>query len=513
MRRSLALMLLAVVAAACISSPLAGELRTWKDSSGKFQVEAEFVGFKDGKVTLRKAGGESLTIPSSRLSPDDQKFVREELKRRKADSQNAKADQAGDRDGAGEFTAAATPAAAMGKSDWPQWRGPQRDGVSPERNLLQNWPEGGPKLAWQTRGLGQGFSSVAISQGRIFTMGQKDGQEQLVALSEEDGQELWRLSVGNSDHSNCTPTVDGDLVFAVGLGGDLVCAEAATGKELWRKNYAADFGGRMMSGWGFSESPLVDGDALICTPGGDRAMIAALDKRSGKVLWTTPMTPGGDRGSDGAGYSSVVISQGAGVKQYVQLVGRGVISVAAKDGRPLWQYPRVANGTANVPTPIVIDDYVFCSSGYDDGGTALLKLSGSGGKVNVSEVWYKPSRDLQNHHGGMVRIGDYVYMGHGHNNGFPVCVEWKSGKIVWGPSRGVGSGSAAIAYADGRLYFRYQDAQMALIEATPEEYRLAGEFRIASRNGESWPHPAIANGKLYLRDQDELHCYDIAAAR
>jgi len=217
----------------------------------------------------------------------------------------------------------------------------------------------------------------------------------------------------------------------------------------------------------------------------------------------------GPAGQDGAGYSSVVVSRAAGVKQYVQLVGRGVIGVDAETGKFLWGYNRVANTTANIPTPIVSGDLVFCSSGYSDGGSALLRLTGSRGKVNVREIWYKPAKDLQNHHGGMILIGDHVYMGHGHNNGFPVCFDLKTGKDVWRPGRGPGTGSAAAVYADGHLYFRYENGTMALIEATPKKYELKGKFDIAINNGQSWAHPVVFDGRLYLRDQDEIICYDI----
>jgi len=364
---------------------------------------------------------------------------------------------------------------------------------------------------WKAGGLGSGYSSVAVADGKIFTMGKFGGEVKLVALRQQDGTLLWATPVGGGDAPNCTPTVDADLVFGVSHAGDLLCAEAETGREVWRKSFPKDFGGRMMSGWGYSESPLVDGERLIVTPGATDAMIAALDKRSGNLIWKSPMVPNaGNAGQDGAAYSSIVISQGAGVKQYIQLVGRGVISVDANSGKLLWGYNRIANGTANVPTPLVSGDYVLCSTGYGDGGTALLRLRpGRNGAVAPEEIWYKRSNELQNHHGGMIMIGDYVYMGHGHNNGFPVCVQWKTGRDMWRPGRGPGSGSAAIVCADGHLYFRYQDGTMALIKASPQGYELKGSFPIAIRHGESWPHPVVADGRLYLRDQQELVCYDV----
>jgi hypothetical protein len=239
-------------------------------------------------------------------------------------------------------------------------------------------------------------------------------------------------------------------------------------------------------------------------------MIAALDKKTGATIWKSP-TPedwGGSKGKEGAGYSSIVVSHGGGVKQYVQLTGRGVLSVAADDGRVLWTYNKVANGTANIPTPIVDDDYIFASSGYNT-GAALLHLTKDGTGVQAEEVYFLKAGDFENHHGGMVKVGDYVYAGHGHNNGFPACIEMKTGKNMWDKERGAGTGSAAVVFADGDLYFRYESGEMALIEATPDGYNLKSQYRPASVKGKGWPHPAIVDGKLYLRDQDVLMCYDV----
>jgi outer membrane protein assembly factor BamB len=271
----------------------------------------------------------------------------------------------------------------------------------------------------------------------------------------------------------------------------------------------------MMSGWGYSESPLIDGDRLICTPGSQNAMLAALDKVTGNVLWTTRMPRDtGNKGQDGAAYSSIVISTGGGMKQYVQLVGRGVIGVSAANGELLWGYNKIANGTANCPTPVIAGNYVFASTGYGDGGSALLELRSAGnGKVAAREVYHCEARDVQNHHGGMILVGEHLFMGHGHNNGLPLCLALASGRDAWRPGRGAGSGSAAIAFADGHLYFRYENGTMALIEANPREYRLKGSFRLASVQGKSWPHPVVAGGRMYLRDQDVLMCYDVRARK
>ena len=297
--------------------------------------------------------------------------------------------------------------------------------------------------------------------------------------------------------------------FAIGLEGNLICANAKTGKKIWSHDFAADFGGQMMTGWGYSESPLVDGDRLLCTPGAKDAMIVALNKTSGKVVWKAAVPDLGDQGKDGAGYSSIVVSEAAGVRQYVQLTGRGVISVRARDGKFLWGYNRIANDVANIPTPLVSGNYVFCSTGYGT-GAVVLEVLHEGDDVKVREVYFLPADTFQNHHGQMIQIGPHVFAGHGHNNGFPICLELQSGKVVWGgDQRGPGSGSAAIAYADGQIVFRYQDGTVALVEATPDEYRLKGKFTPAFQEDNSWAHPVIFDGKLLLREQDVLMCYDV----
>jgi outer membrane protein assembly factor BamB len=303
--------------------------------------------------------------------------------------------------------------------------------------------------------------------------------------------------------------VDGDRVYAIGTEGDLVCLDAATGAVRWKKSLPSDFGGRVMTVWKYAESPLVDGDKLIVTPGGPWAGLVALDKTTGKTIWESEIPQLGSRGRDGAGYSSVVVSSGAGVRQYVQLMGRGLVGVRASDGKFLWGYNAVANDVANIPTPIVQGDYIFTSTGYQT-GAALLKLAKDGAGVKAQEVYFLPSRTLQNHHGGMVLVNGYIYAGHGHNRGFPICVEMATGKVAWGGDiRNAGTGSAAVLFADGNLYFRYQNGLMMLIEATPSGYKEKGSFPIPNVKKPSWSHPVILNGRLYLREQDALYAYNL----
>lgn len=397
--------------------------------------------------------------------------------------------------------------------EWSQWRGPNRDAVSTETGLLKEWQEGGPKLVWKSTGVGNGFAGLAISEGKIFTMGRKDKQDYLEAFSLDGGKPLWstRFAEGG-DNPTGSPTVDEGLVYAISNGGDLVCCNADDGSIVWQKNFEKDFGGKMMSSWGFSESPLVDGDWLLCTPGAQNAMIVALNKKNGETIWQSEVPEIGSKGGDGAGYSSIVISHACGVKQYIQLTGRGVISVDASNGRFLWGYNKVANPTANIPTPIIKDDYVFCSTGYGT-GSALLKIVKEGDELKAQEEYFLDAKVLQNHHGGLILVGDYVYGGHGHNNGFPVCFEFLTGKPKWDVKRGPGEGSAAVVYADGNLYFRYESGKMALIGADPDHLEIHGTFDIPKGGDPSWSHPVVLGGKLYLREQDQLLCYDVSAKR
>ena len=404
--------------------------------------------------------------------------------------------------------------AAGAADDWPQWRGPRRDGISTETNLLTAWPEGGPARLWSTSGLGAGFSSVAISAGKIFTMGDRAGGQFVIGLDGQTGKELWATRIGlrhDDDYGGprATPTVDGALLYVVSTDGSIVCVETATGAERWRRGLIRDFGGQMMSQWMFAESPLVDGDRVIVTPGGSRAGLVALDKATGKDIWRAAIPRVGPNGADGAGYSSVVISNGGGVKQYVQLMGRGLVGIRASDGQFLWGYNRVANDVANIATPIVKDDFVFASTGYDTGAVLLQLASDKKGGVIATEKYFLEPRILQNHHGGFVLIDGVIYGGNGHNNGFPFALEMATGRMLWDRARGAGTGSAAVTAAEGQLYFRYQDGTMALIAANSAAYQLKSSFAIPNVRNPSWSHPVISDGKLYLREQDSLHVYAI----
>ena len=400
--------------------------------------------------------------------------------------------------------------------EWPQWRGPNRDGHSPDKNLQLDWNEKEPELLWVKDGTGSGYGSVAVAGGRIFSTGNKQNAQQVIAMN-LDGEIEWETAVSKSSPkhgypgSRCTPTVDGDHVYVVTSDGSIACLATESGELIWQKNFREEWNGKMMSGWGYSESPLVDGDWVLCTPGGSDAMVVALDKKTGAEVWKCVAPADEGEGKNGAGYSSIAVSNGAGVKQYVTLVGRGLIGIRATDGKLLWSSNQVANETANIPTPVCHGDYVFASSGYGGGGSVLVELSKDGDGVKAEDKYWLDNRTLQNHHGGMIRVGDHIYFGHGHGKGFPVCIEMKTGKIVWGGARnrGVGSGSAAISLVGKHLIFRYESGELALVSATPDSYQLQGAIKPEYQKGKSWAHPVICGGKMYLREQDKLMCYKL----
>ncbi len=395
------------------------------------------------------------------------------------------------------------PAAAT--ADWVQFRGPNRDGISPDKNLLSQWPKDGPELVWKASGLGTGFSSVSLSGSRIFTMGDKDGQSFVVCVDRNKGEKLWTTKVGkaggNYAGTRCTPTVDGDRVYALGQFGDLVCLEAASGKETWRKNFTEDFAGKW-GHWNYCESVLIDGPKLLCTPGGKEAIVA-LDKMTGKDIWRAPV-------NSSAGYASMVISEACGQRQYVQLTASGVVSVDAKTGKVLWKYNKFNGNTANIPNPIVLGDQIFCTAGYGQGG-ALLTISKNGDGLEMKEDYFSGS--LKNRHGGVVQLGDYVY-GDLDNSGRMWCAEWKTGTVKWSNKERIeGRGSIAIVYADGHLYCRYDNGIMALVEASPKGYVEKGSFKIPGSDRQSWSHPVVIGGRLYLREKDTLLVYDVAGLK
>jgi outer membrane protein assembly factor BamB len=403
-------------------------------------------------------------------------------------------------------------------SDWPQWRGPARNGISPESGLLKQWPAEGPKLRWQVNDIGDGFSSPAVVGTRIYLMSNRGMENEFVqALSTQDGNPIWTTRVGNVGNPNqnppfpkarSTPTVDGDVMYALGSDGDLVCLETESGKIRWQKSIRKEFGGQPGE-WAYAESPLIDGDVVVVTPGGAQATMVALNKKTGGVIWKSAV-PGGDP----AGYASAIVVQAGGRKQYAQFLEKGIVGVDAKTGQFLWRYKEVAKGPAQAFTPVARDGYVYGGALGVGGGLVRLKPEGNG--VAAEQVYF--ARGLPNGFGGAVLVGNYLY-GSEMAGAQLVAVEFTTGKVMW---KSDSVGRASVSYADGLLYVHGWDGDVALVEATPAGYREKGRFTLQAQPkhkqaGEyaesSFAHPVIARGRLYIRDLGSLWAYDIKASR
>jgi outer membrane protein assembly factor BamB len=409
-------------------------------------------------------------------------------------------------------------ATALAESfDWPQWQGPDRNAISKEHGLLQEWPKDGPPLLWKSHDLGGGDSAPSIAAGRIFGMGNRGDDEIAWALSATDGKMLWVTTLGpafmqqvpqGKEGPGCTPTVDGRLLYVLGMAGDLACLQAEDGKIVWRRSLKRDFGGHVPT-WSYRESPLIDGGKLICTPGGKGATLVALDELTGSTIWKSQVP-----GDPEAAYASAIAIDFEGGREYVQFLQKALIGVAASDGKFLWRYDRSANTHGiNCSTPIYQDGLVFSASAYAAGG-GLVKLSKDGnGGVKAEEVYF--SKKMQNHHGGMILFDGCLYGANGGNEGGAlVCLDFKTGNVLWDERDDAEhrAPKGSLAMADGRLYYRTESGTMLLIEPNSKQYIERGRFKQPDRSRHpAWSHPVLANGKLYLRDQDLLLCYDVKA--
>lgn len=391
--------------------------------------------------------------------------------------------------------------AAQTAGEWPQWRGPNRDGVSKETGLLKQWPAGGPPLAWKATGAGRGYSSFAVSNNRLYTMGLRGDREYVIAFDVATGKEVWATANGKAfrndrgDGPRGTPTVDGDKLYALGGNGDLSCLEARTGRTVWTMNVLEKFGGSNIV-WGISESPLVVGDKLLVNAGGPNASIVALSKRDGSLLWKSQ--------SDRAGYSSAIPLMAGGINQVVFFTSTRALGLDLRDGRLLWEYPRAANNVANAATPVVRANRVFISSDYGTGG-GLVEIKAGEKGLTAQEVYF--TREMRNHHSSSILVGEHLY---GFSSGILTAMRFDTGQIAW-RDRSVGKGS--LVYADGHLYCLSENGVVGLVEATPEVYREKGRFRIPQESLFTWAHPVIAGGRLYLRDQDTIYAFDVKQKR
>jgi len=432
-------------------------------------------------------------------------------------------------------------AAAALADDWPQWRGPDRTDISRETGLLKEWPKGGPKLLWKCDKAGLGFSGFAVVGDVLYTMGARNEEEYAIALSVKDGSQLWAAKLGPiftfkgnnwGDSPRATPTVDGDRVYCLGGQGELVCLKRDKGEVVWRKNLVKDFKGQIMvhakesypTGWGYCESPLVDGDQLVCCPGGPDGWMISLDKLTGAVKWRTTELP--DQATD----SSVVVATIGGMRQYVNSTykgntdGGGLAGVDAKTGKVLW-YAKIGKQYdiyAVSPTPVVKDNLVYATAadGYGGGGCNLLRITkDAAGKFSAEDLYNDKTRKLvQNEHGGVVLVDGHIY-GYGYPRGW-LCQEVMTGKVVWSERRVLDGKGGSLTYADGNLYLLSDEGEAVLLRPTPEGWQEKGRFnlpelsktsqtRTTHRSARVWTHPVVANGRLFLRDQELIYCYAV----
>lgn len=362
---------------------------------------------------------------------------------------------------------------------------------------MDAWPPDGPKKVWTAQGLGEGFAGFSIVKGMLYTQGQRGNQEFVTAIDISSGKKVWETPNGrsyNEGHGNGprgTPTVDGDVLYAESADGTLKCLDVKTGKQVWSLNFADAFGGQMPH-WAYSESPLVDGNNLIVTPGGSGASVVALDKKTGKAVWKSQNDP--------AGYSSPILVETGSVRQIVVFTAVGVMGLRANNGDFLWRYDKVANGTANIATPIYSNGFLFVSSDYGT-GCALLKLTEQGKGVKATEVYF--NRDMKNHYSSSVLVGDTLF---GFNSTVLTAMNFQTGAVIW-RDRSVGKGSLTLA--EGNLYLLSENGVMGLASATPEAYKEKSRFAIPRGSYNTWTPPVISDGRMYLREQDNLYCFDI----
>jgi len=383
---------------------------------------------------------------------------------------------------------------------WPQWRGPDRSGVSSDTGLLKEWPKDGPPLVWKASKIGTGFASVAIADGKVYTLGDRDGTEFVVALDDSNGQEIRAQRIGDAYNNSkgngprSTPTVVGGLLYTMSAHGDLWCLSTDDLVPRWHVNILEKFGTENIK-WGLSESPLVDGNLVVVVTWSAEGSIVAFDRSNGEIVWQS------EGNTDEPGYASAIVATVGGVRQIIHFTGEAAVGIRASDGKPLWRNESAANDSANCATPLFHDDHVFVTSAYDT-GCALLKLTSSGSETTAEEVYFRGG--IKNHHGGVVLVDGYVY---GYSNSMLTSVDFETGDRAW-HVRSVGKGS--ITAAEGMLYLLSERGKVGLARATPESYQEVSRFQLPPKLAKVWAHPVVSGKWLYIRYGDELLCYDIA---
>lgn len=485
------------IAAMLVGTLVTVDGRTWTDASTGKQIEAELEGASDGKVKLKRSDGRQFEVPLERLSAEDQAYV---------EAQMATRDAVVEVDG----VEASDAIVASSGTDWPTWRGANRDNHSPDTGLKSSWPGDGPELLWTFEDAGKGYSSPVIVGGRYYVTGSRDGKAEVICLDAGTGEELWSAEIGEDPEEGYntgwgagtrgTPSVSDGMIYAMDANGRMVCLSVEDGKEIWSADLVKDFGGKV-PGWGYSESPLVDGDQVVVTPGGKDGAIVALDKKTGEEIWRSEGL------EDNAQYASLVPADVNGKRQYIQLFMNTLAGVDAGSGELLWSSEWPPGRTAVIPTPIYSDGQVFMTSGYG-AGCKLVQIDGE----EAEDVW--ENKEMKNHHGGVVLVDGHVY-GFSDGGGL-ICLELESGEMAWN-EKGRDVQKGAVHYADGMLYcVDENEGTVLLVEASPNGYSEKGKFKLPKQTelrdgtkGKIWSHPVVVGGKLYLRDNDLVFCYDV----
>jgi hypothetical protein len=405
---------------------------------------------------------------------------------------------------------------AFADGDWPQWRGPNRDGHAALQSLLKNWPVDGPKLAWTFSNAGTGFSSVSVAGNDLLTMGKRSGQNLLICLDTKTGSEKWVASLGPSaqgkeyntnwgDGPRSSPTIDGDYVYALCDLGSLGCFKRSDGTQVWSVNLVADFGGSVPT-WGYSESVLVDGDRVVVAPGG-KSFLVGLDKNTGKKVWES-------RFSDEAHYVSIVRHIFEGVPVYVTASARGLLGIHCQSGELLFENSATGNATAVIPTPIVSGNLIYHSSAYG-AGNAAVEITLNDGKLNAKQKYHEKKESMENHHGGTVLHDGTIFGFSKALRGVWMAQDLATGKVLWSKKIGRAT-SGSVAFADGLLYcYDDQDGICYLVQPARDGWIEKGKVAIPDKSeidrqrGAIWSHPVIADQKLIVRDLDKIFAFDI----
>ena len=409
-------------------------------------------------------------------------------------------------------------AAVQADGDWPQWRGPKRDGHAAPQSLLKSWPENGPKLAWSISTAGLGYSSVAVENGKLYTLGKRENDNKLICLDVQSGKEIWGKTIGRGaigkdynggwgDGPRSTPTIDGEFVYALTDIGDLGCYKKSDGANIWSVNLVKDFGGKVPE-WGYSESVLVDGDRLIVTPGGKNFLVG-LDKKSGKRVWASEW-------EGAAHYVSVIKHSFDGIPVYLTANDQGLVGFHCETGKLLFKNASTGNGVATIPTPIVSGNLVYHSSAYK-AGNAAVQIKVTNGQLSATEVYHESKESMENHHGGYV-LHDGAIIGFTNTlRGAWLAQDLATGKTLWSKKIGK-TRSGSIAFADGLAYcYDDQEGVCTLASVTRDGLKELGQLKIPEqtssdrKSGAIWAHPVVANQMLFIRDQEKIFAYDISA--